>query len=148
MKLASLIHNLTYRDYGRWISSREALGMATIHAAKACGLEKEIGSIEVGKLADLASLKKDSYPWIPLNDGINQLVYSENGRSVTTVIIAGEIVLEDDRPIKIDEKKIYSEATALRERLDDHLGYELNRTSTLEPLLKKIYFDSTQKEVK
>ena len=121
--------------------------MSTIHAAKVCGLEKEIGSIEEGKLADLVLLKKDSYTWVPSNDVINQLVYSENGRSVTTVIVAGEIVLEDDCLTKIDEKKIYAEATALRDRLNDHLRHELKRASTLEPILRKMYFDSTKKEV-
>ena len=147
MKLAALIHNLTYRDYDRWISSREALNMATLYAAKTCGLEKDIGSIQEGKLADLVLLKKDSYTWVPLNDVINQLVYSENGRSVTTVIIGGEIALEDDRLTKIDEKKTYAEATALRERLNDHLRHELKRASALEPALRKMYFDSNKKEV-
>jgi len=147
MKLAALIHNLTYRDYGRWISSREALTMATIHAAKVCGLEKEIGSIEEGKLADLVLLKKDSYTWIPLNDVTNQLVYSENGRSVTTTIIGGEMVMDSGHLTHVDESRIYAEATAFRERLNDHLRHELKRASTLEPILRKMYFDSTKKEV-
>ena len=147
MKLASLIHNLTYRDYGRWISSREALNMATIHAAKVCGLEKEIGSIQEGKLADLVLLKKDSYTWVPLNDVVNQLVYSENGRSVTTTIIGGDIVMDSGHLTHVDETRIYAEATALRERLNDHLRHELKRTRTLEPVLRKMYFDMTKKEV-
>jgi cytosine/adenosine deaminase-related metal-dependent hydrolase len=147
MKLASLIHNLTYRDYDRWISSREALSMSTIHAAKACGLEKEIGSIEEGKLAHLVLLKKDSYTWAPLNDVINQLVYSENGRSVTTTIIGGEIVMDSGHLTYVNESKIYAEATALRDRLNDHLRHELKRTNTLEPVLRRMYFDMTKKEV-
>lgn len=147
MKLAALIHNLTYRDYGRWISSREALTMSTIYAAKVCGLEKEIGSIEEGKLADLVLLKKDSYTWIPLNDVVNQLVYSENGRSVTTTIIGGEIVMDSGHLTHVDESRIYAEATALRERLNDRLRNELKRASTLEPILRKMYFDMTKKEV-
>jgi cytosine/adenosine deaminase-related metal-dependent hydrolase len=147
MKLAALIHNLTDRDYSRWISSREALTMSTIHAAKVCGLEKEIGSIEEGKLADLVLLKKDSYTWVPLNDVINQLVYSENGRSVTTTIIGGEIVMDSGHLTHVDESRIYAEATALRERLNEHLRHELKRASTLEPVLRKMYFDSNKKEV-
>jgi 5-methylthioadenosine/S-adenosylhomocysteine deaminase len=110
-------------------------------------LEKEIGSIEEGKLADLVLLKKDSYTWVPLNDVINQLVYSENGRSVTTTIIGGEIVMDSGHLTHVDESRIYAEATALRERLNEHLRHELKRASTLEPILRKMYFDSIKKEV-
>ena len=147
MKLAALIHNLTCRDYNCWISSREALSMATIHAAKVCGLEKEIGSIEEGKLADLVLLKKDSYTLVPLNNVINQLVFSENGRSVATVIIGGEVVMDSGNLTHVDESGIYAEATALRERLNDRLRDEMKRTNVVESALRKMYFDTTKKEV-
>jgi hypothetical protein len=47
----------------------------------------------------------------------------------------------------VDESRIYAEATALRERLNEHLRHELKRASTLEPILRKMYFDSIKKEV-
>jgi cytosine/adenosine deaminase-related metal-dependent hydrolase len=147
MKLAALIHNLTYRDYTHWVSAEEALSMATRNASKICGLKNELGSIEEGKLADLVLLKKDSYPLIPLNDVVAQLVFSENGRSITTVIVAGEVVLENGRLTKIDENKIYAKAIAWRQNMDEQLKSELKRTGDLEPLLRDMYFDMTKKEV-
>jgi len=146
MKLAALIHNLTSRDYRDWISPLEAFRMGTTNGAKVCGLEREIGSIEEGKAADLVLLKKQSYSLLPLNDAIGQLVFSENGSSVTTVIVAGEIVLESGLLTRIDEKKIYSEAVALRQDIDEEVKSELKKTSALEPGLRQMYFDMVKKE--
>jgi 5-methylthioadenosine/S-adenosylhomocysteine deaminase len=146
MKLASLIHNLTDRDYGQWISPLEALRMGTTNAAKVCGLEKGTGSLEEGKLADLVLLKKHSYPLLPLNDLVGQLVYCENGTSVNTVIIGGEIVIESGRLTKIDENKIYAEASAVRQKLDEEIRHELKKNSALEPGLREMYFEMVKKE--
>jgi 5-methylthioadenosine/S-adenosylhomocysteine deaminase len=146
MKLAALVHNLTSRDYHDWISPLEAFRMGTTNGAKVCGLEREIGSIEEGKAADLVLLKKQSYPLAPLNDVIGQLVFAENGISVTTVIAAGEIVVESGRLTRIEENKIYSEAMALRQEIDEEVKSELKRTSALEPGLRAMYFDMVKKE--
>jgi 5-methylthioadenosine/S-adenosylhomocysteine deaminase len=143
MKLAALIHNLTHKDYDHWVSSREAFSMATLHAAKVCGLEKEVGSIEEGKLADLVLLNKNFYTWVPLNGVVNQLVFSENGRSVTTVIIGGEIVMNSGHLTHIDENRIYAEARALRQQINDPLRSELEKAIALEPILRDMYFDLT-----
>jgi hypothetical protein len=82
-----------------------------------------------------------------LNDVVAQLVFSENGRSITTVIVAGEVVLENGRLTKIDENKIYANAIAWRQNMDEQLKSELKRTGDLEPLLRDMYFDMTKKEV-
>ncbi len=146
MKLSSLIHNLSNFDYNQWISAEESFKMATINGAKTCGLEKEIGSIEKGKLADLVLLKKRSYPFIPLNNVINQLVFSENGNSVSIVIVGGEIVLENGRLTKIDEDKIYSRALSKKEEINDRIRFELKKTKILEDALREMYSDMVLKE--
>jgi 5-methylthioadenosine/S-adenosylhomocysteine deaminase len=147
MKLAALIHNLTSRDYHEWISPLEAFRMGTTNAAKICGLEKEIGSVGEGKFADLVLLKKRSYSLLPLNDAIGQLVFSENGSSVATVIAAGDVVVESGRLTKIDEDKIYDEAIALRQDIDEEVKSELKKTGALEPGLRAMYFDMVKKEL-
>jgi 5-methylthioadenosine/S-adenosylhomocysteine deaminase len=147
MKLAALIHNLTSRDYHDWISPFEAFRMGTTNGAKACGLERMIGSVEEGKFADLVLLKKQSYSLLPLNDAIGQLVFSENGSSVAMVIVAGEIVVESGRLTRVDENRIYSEATALRQDIDKQVKSELKRTEALEPGLQQMYFEMVKKEM-
>lgn len=121
--------------------------MGTTNAAKICGLEKEIGSVGEGKFADLVLLKKRSYSLLPLNDAIGQLVFSENGSSVATVIAAGDVVVESGRLTKIDEDKIYDEAIALRQDIDEEVKSELKKTGTLEPGLRAMYFDMVKKEL-
>jgi 5-methylthioadenosine/S-adenosylhomocysteine deaminase len=147
MKLAALIHNLTSRDYHDWISPLEAFRMGTTNGAKVCGLEREVGSIEEGKFADLVLLKKQSYSLLPLNDAIGQLVFSENGSSVVTVIVAGEIVVESGRLTRIDEHRIYSEAAALRQDIDEEVKSELKKMSALEPGLRQMYFDMVKRDM-
>jgi 5-methylthioadenosine/S-adenosylhomocysteine deaminase len=147
MKLAALIHNLTSRDFNDWVSPLEALRMGTTNAAKVCGLQRELGSIEEGKAADLVLLKRASYPLAPLNDAISQLVFAENGTSVATVIVAGDIAVESGRLTRIDENKIYSEAVVLRQEINEGVKSELKRTSALEPDLREMYVEMAKKEI-
>lgn len=116
----------------KWVFSEEAVEMATVRAARVCGLQDEIGSIEQEKLADLVLLNRDSCRWIPLNDVTNQLVFFENGRSVGTVIIGGEIVLDSGRLTGIEEDRIYTQAMALLERLAGPLASDLKRGAALD----------------
>ena len=73
--------------------------MATINGAKLLGLEDKIGSIEVGKKADIIivdiSPKLDNIKMLPNNDVISNLVYNTEGNSVDTSIINGEILMEN-----------------------------------------------------
>ena len=140
MKLTGLIHTLTHRDYAKWISAHEVFPMATLHAAKVCGLQKEIGSIEEGKRADLVLLKKRAPSLCPLNQVVNQLVFSENGSSVTMVMVDGEVLVESGHLTRINEDKIYDEALSIREAMDARLKKEFDDTRCLEPALRGMYF--------
>jgi hypothetical protein len=84
---------------------------------------------------------------LPLNDAIGQLVFSENGSSVATVIVAGETVVESGHLTKIDEDRIYSEAAALRQDIDERVKSELKTTRALEPGLRQMYFEMVKKEM-
>lgn len=70
MKLAAVIHRIHEVDGRRWISARDAFRMATIGGAKALGLDEGIGSLEVGKKADLVLLNANTPNFIPLNDPV------------------------------------------------------------------------------
>ena len=73
----------------------EILKMATINGAKALGLENKIGSIEVGKRADMIIIDMTSTLTTPINDIISELVYNIKGSNVKTTIVNGKILMKD-----------------------------------------------------
>ncbi len=89
------------------------LEMATLHGARALGLETEIGSLEPGKRADLVVFDLDLPEWRPLLDPVNTLVYSASAASVRTVVIDGRVVLDDRRVTTVDEREVLARAERL-----------------------------------
>jgi 5-methylthioadenosine/S-adenosylhomocysteine deaminase len=90
-----------------------ALEMATVHGARALGLEREIGSLEPGKRADLVVFDLNLPEWRPLLDPVNTLVYSASAASVRTVMIEGRVVLDDRRVTTVDEAEVLARAERL-----------------------------------
>ena len=107
LSLLTLIHKGTGRT-PQCVSAKEGFRIATINGAKALGLEKEIGSIEVGKKADLAILDLNTPSLTPRNNLIAGLSYSANGSEVDTVIINGQITMEGRKILTMDEQQVYS----------------------------------------
>lgn len=106
LSLLTLIHKGTGKT-PQCVSAKEGFRIATINGAKALGLEKEIGSIEVGKKADLAILDLNTPSLTPRNNLLAGLSYSANGSEVDTVIINGQITMENRRILTMDEKLVY-----------------------------------------
>jgi 5-methylthioadenosine/S-adenosylhomocysteine deaminase len=91
---------------------QQVLDMATLNGARALGLEKEIGSLEVGKKADIVILdlmKPGMVPYARQNL-VSNLVYSATGNCVDTVIVDGNLVMEAGELKTIDERKVLSQA--------------------------------------
>jgi 5-methylthioadenosine/S-adenosylhomocysteine deaminase len=105
MKTTVLLHKVSSCD-PLAITAEKVLEMATIDGAKAAGLEKEIGSIEAGKKADLILFDLNRPNMAPLNRILSQLVYCGKANNVSTVIINGEIVLENGKLKTMDESEI------------------------------------------
>ncbi|MDE6404921.1 MAG: amidohydrolase [Lachnospiraceae bacterium] len=106
LSLLTLVHKGTGKT-PQCVSAKEGFRIATINGAKALGLEKEIGSIEVGKKADLAILDLNTPSLTPRNNLIAGLSYSANGSEVDTVIINGQITMENRQLLTVDEKLVY-----------------------------------------
>ena len=106
MSLLALIHKGVKRT-PQCISAKENIRIATINGAKALGLEKEIGSLEVGKKADIAILNLNAPSLTPRNNLIAGLSYSANGSEVETVIIDGKITMENRKILTMDEDLVY-----------------------------------------
>ena len=88
----------------------QILEMATVNGAKALHMEQKIGSLEVGKLADLVIMDYDNLHMTPCTDVIGNLVHLGLGNDVETVIVNGEIVVEHGHVLHIDEEEVMRDA--------------------------------------
>jgi cytosine/adenosine deaminase-related metal-dependent hydrolase len=139
MKLAAVVHRLGEPDGERWLRPVDAFRMATLGGARALGLDRDIGSIDAGKKADLVLLDAYAPPFVPLNDPVAQLVYGESGSSVHTVIVNGEIVLAEGRPTRFDPSDLVRAAAELGARIAARAQPGLARAAEIMPYVGETY---------
>ncbi len=140
LRWAGLLHASNQVDYSAWPSARQVLRMATMGSAQACGLAAEVGSLEVGKRADVVLLTRDSYHLAADNNLPVQLVFSENGASIRMVIVDGEVVVEEGRLLTIDEAALFREVGAARAACQAAFNVEVAKAAELDPPLREMYF--------
>ena len=99
------------------LNARTALAMATRLGAEAIGLQREIGSLEVGKRADLILVRTDSLHQIPSYDPYSLLVYATKACDVDTVIVDGELVMAAGRVLTVSEAAVRERVAAYQERI-------------------------------
>lgn len=116
MSLLALIHK-GVKKTPQCISAAQNFRIATINGAKALGLSEEIGSLEVGKKADIAILNLNTPSLTPRNNLLAGLSYSANGSEVETVIIDGKITMENRRILTMDEEIVYEKVNAIITRM-------------------------------
>jgi len=109
MKVAALLQKLTYQN-PKAMPAYEVLKMATINGAKALGLEKDIGSLEVGKKADIVLVDLSKPHLKPLHNIYASIVYSAHGSDVDTVIVDGKILMENRHVKTLDEQAVMEKA--------------------------------------
>ena len=112
MYLAATVYKDARLDVGVMPAER-VLEMATIRGAEALLLERQVGSIEPGKRADLVLYDLDTPEWRPLLNPVNNLVYAASGASVRTVLIDGRVVLDEGRLTTLDERALYERVERL-----------------------------------
>jgi len=117
MRWASYLSRAASLDYRRWISAEEAFRLATEGSANVLGMGDLIGRIAPGYRADLVLLDLTRPDFVPLNDALLQLVFSEAGAAVDTVMIDGRVVLDRGRLVTVDEGKVRAAAEAAAVRL-------------------------------
>ena len=93
-RLASLLTKISSQDASS-LPAHKTLEVMTINGARALGLEASIGSLEVGKLADITAISFEAVNTMPVNNPLSQVVYSANSTQVTHVWIGGRMVLRD-----------------------------------------------------
>jgi 5-methylthioadenosine/S-adenosylhomocysteine deaminase len=127
LKLAALLHKVVTRN-PTIITGEDVLEMATIGGARALGLESEIGSIEVGKRADLFVADLEASPFAaPVHHPVSALVYSASGSEVETVIVDGRVVLDNGRLSTVDEDSIRAAARVAADRVAQRAGTDALR---------------------
>lgn len=114
MKMAAVMRRCSVTDFESWIAATEAFAMATTGGAEVLGIRA--GRIAPGYLADICILKPGTRMW-PSTELVQSLVYSENGRSVDTVLVGGEILLEGGRSLRIDESEVARQAERVAEKV-------------------------------
>jgi 5-methylthioadenosine/S-adenosylhomocysteine deaminase len=95
--------------------------MATVNGARGAGLADRIGSVEVGKDADLVLFDTSFPEWQPLYNPVSNLVYAATGNSVRHVMVAGEIVVRDGHLARLDEARILADVRATAGRIAGRL---------------------------
>ena len=117
LKTAAIIHRPFEKDREQWLSAEDVFYSGTVAAAKVCGFDSRVGSLEIGKEADITIFNMDTVAFKPLQDPLRQLIYSANGQEADTVIVKGNIILEDGRFININEDEILEKTIEASVRL-------------------------------
>jgi len=116
LRSAALLHKIGDPDPAQWVTAQEAFAMATLGGAQSGLMADQVGSLAVGKQADLILLDRQDWGFIPLNDAVQQLAFSVGSEAVRTSIIAGQVVMRDRRLTLIDEMAIKAEVIEAAER--------------------------------
>ncbi len=119
IRIAALLAKAVAGDASA-LPAHRALRMATLHGARALGLGDRIGSIEVGKDADLVAVRLDVPETEPVFNPLSQLVYSASRHQVTDVWVRGKRLLAEGEPTTLDVTDILAEVRTWRDRLADY----------------------------
>jgi len=104
------------------LTAKAVVEMATIDGARALHMEKEIGSLEAGKKADLILISLDEPNAVPMYDVYSQLAYSLKGSDVETVIIGGRVVMRERKLLTVNEQAAIAKAREYKKSIAASLG--------------------------
>lgn len=116
MHLAAIMAKAVAKDAAA-VPAFQALEMATINGAKAIGMDANIGSLEVGKAADMAAVRFDQLESRPLYHPVSTLVYTCSSRNVTDVWVGGSALLRDRALLSLDSESLIASADEWRRRI-------------------------------
>lgn len=121
MDLAAKLQKLVRMD-PRALPAEQVVAMATINGARALHMEKEIGSLEAGKKADVILIRTDAPHATPMYNVYSQLVYALKASDVDSVMIGGRVVMEHRRMLTLDPAAILAHARAYAKQVSASLG--------------------------
>jgi len=121
MDLAAKLAKVTRMD-PLALTAQAVVEMATIDGAKALHMEKEIGSLETGKKADIVLISLDKPNAVPMYNVYSQLAYSLKGSDVETVIIGGHVIMRDRKLLTVNEEAAIAKAREYKKSIAASLG--------------------------
>ncbi len=120
MDLAAKLQKITKMD-PLALNAKAVVDMATIEGAKAIHMEKEIGSLEAGKKADIILIGLDEPNAVPIYDYYAQLAYAIKGSDVQTVVIGGKVVMRDHLLLTVKEDEVFAKARQYKKQIEASL---------------------------
>lgn len=132
IKIGSILHNITDPDYRHWIAPRQAVEMASLGGAKGLNLAEQLGSITVGKKADLVLYDLTSLSLLPRTDPIGLLILGRPTEAVNFVWVNGKQIVADGELKTID-------VDSLRQELFNHSQWDTYRQSQTVPAIEAHY---------
>jgi 5-methylthioadenosine/S-adenosylhomocysteine deaminase len=111
MRQAAFLHKLTSRD-PQMVSAQTALEMATMGGARVIGRDKDLGSLEPGKLADVIVVRMDQPRQTPMYEPVSHLVYTTRGDDVETTIVHGRVLMREGKVLTLDQAQVLAAARA------------------------------------
>ncbi|NJR65811.1 MAG: amidohydrolase [Leptolyngbyaceae cyanobacterium CRU_2_3] len=132
IKIGSTLHNVTDTDYRHWISPREAIAMAALGGAQGLNLADEMGTLTVGKKADLVLYDLTNLSLLPRTDPIGLLVLGRPTRAVHSAWVNGKQVITEGKVATIDTDQ-------LRQALFTHSHWQSQRASQTVQTLERHY---------
>jgi 5-methylthioadenosine/S-adenosylhomocysteine deaminase len=121
MDLAAKLAKITKMD-PLALNAKAVVEMATIEGARALHMEKEIGSLEAGKKADLVLISLDAPNAVPMYDIYAQLAYALEGSDVETAVIGGRVVMRNRKLLTVNEEEVLQKAREYRKSVAASLG--------------------------
>jgi 5-methylthioadenosine/S-adenosylhomocysteine deaminase len=120
MRLAAVLQAM--RRHPGVLPAREIMWMATRAGARTLGLDREIGSLEPGKRADLIVVDRDRPHLAPGPDPYSTLVYAARGSDVRTTVVDGELLVHDFVPVRVDPAEVAAQAREAARELASRAG--------------------------
>lgn len=122
-RTAGMLQKATKLD-AEAVTAEQIMEMLTLNGAKVLGLDNEVGSIEIGKKADVIVVDYNSPHLLPVGRWLPKLIYSARGSDVIHTIIDGHVVMENKKVLTMDEDKVMTDALNNREDLVNRAGQE------------------------
>lgn len=139
MRLAGCLHNVKGLHFEDWIGAQEAFTMGSLGGAKALRMGGQLGEVEAGFLADLTLLDADSHAYVPLNEPVQNIVFSEHGQSVRTVVVNGEIVVHEGQLARLDQTELAERGREAATRFFSDNADAFDRLPEFVPAFRRAY---------
>ena len=138
MKMFASLAAITDPDPGP-PTAADAIRSATIGGARTAGIHDKVGALKAGMAADLSIIDLTDPSFVPLNSVARQVVFTEAGRSVETVVVDGRVVVRDRKITTVDERALREEVAELMKELRKDIDAVVSRNARLMPYLMEAH---------